>query len=180
MIRGPKLAKSVEEGVVLALFDVANQLYKLGDEVAAGAGLTTQQWLVLLQVAGDPNFARPAGNGATAGEATVGSGIARDRGVSRANVSTLVSQLIAKGYVQQQEHARDRRRKQLLVTEQGRRALATVEGARRESNRKLLGGLAPAERVQLLKSLRACLEHLWVTAGSGGVPSSSVRSRRQT
>jgi len=90
--------------------------------------------------------------------------------VSRANVSTLVSQLIAKGYVRQREQPGDRRRKQLLVTESGRRALAQIEPARRESNRKLLGALSPAERVQLLQSLRACLEHLWVTADSGGVP----------
>lgn len=158
---------AVEEGVVLALFDVANQLYKLGDAVAAGAGLTTQQWLVLLQIAGDPNFARPVRQSATSREETVGSAIARARGVSRANVSTLVSQLIAKGYVRQKEHARDRRRKALLVTEPGRRALASIERARREANRKLLGGLSTAERTRLLESLRACLEHLWATAAGG-------------
>jgi DNA-binding MarR family transcriptional regulator len=169
MNRGAGLTRSVEESVVLALFDVANQLYKLGDQVAAGAGLTTQQWLLLLQVAGDPNFARPARDGAGTDD-TVGSGIARARAVSRANVSTLVSQLIAKGYVRQREHPGDRRRKQLLLTAQGQRALAEIEPARREANRKLLGGLPPAERAQLLKSLRACLEHLWVTAESGGVP----------
>ena len=89
-------------------------------------------------------------------------------------MSTLLSQLIAKGYVQQQEHPGDRRRKQLLLTEQGRRALAAIEPARREANRKLLGGLAPAERAQLLRSLRACLEHLWITAESGGVPSTGT------
>ena len=169
MTGGARLTRSVEEGVVLALFDIANQLYKLGDAVAAGAGLTTQQWLVLLQVAGDPNFSRPT-RGVAADAEPAGSGIARDRGVSRANVSTLLSQLIAKGLVRQQEHPRDRRRRQLLLTEQGRRALAAIEPARREANRKLLGGLAPAERARLLRSLRACLEHLWTTGGSGGVP----------
>lgn len=161
-----RLTKSVEEGVVLALFDVANQLNKLGDEVAAGAGLTTQQWLVLLQIAGDPNFARPGGRSTAEGEATVASAIASARGVSRANVSTLVSQLIARGYVRQEEHARDRRRKRLLVTDAGRRALAGIETHRREANRRLLGGLAAAQRAQLLESLQACLEHLWTsTAG---------------
>jgi len=174
MNRGGRLTRSVEESVVLALFDVANQLYKLGDQVAAGAGLTTQQWLVLLQVAGDPNFARPVRGDATTDDA-VGSAIARARAVSRANVSTLVSQLVAKGYVRQREHPGDRRRKQLLVTAQGQRALAAIEPARREANRKLLGGLPPAERAQLLRSLRACLEHLWVTAESGGVPAARAR-----
>jgi len=169
MNRGARLTRSVEEGVVLALFDIANQLYKLGDAVAAGAGLTTQQWLVLLQVAGDPNFSRPT-RSASVDAGPAGSSIARDRGVSRANVSTLLSQLIARGYVRQQANPGDRRRKQLLLTEQGRRALAAIEPARREANRKLLGGLAPAERAQLLASLQACLEHLWITAGSGGVP----------
>lgn len=164
---GAKLAKSVEEGVVLALFDVTNQLHKLGDEVAAGAGLTTQQWLVLLQVAGDPNFHQPVRSPADDAD-TVGSGIARARGVTRANVSTLVAQLVAKGYLRQQEQTRDRRRKRLLITEQGRRALAAIEPARRDANRKLLGGLDVAERAQLLRSLRACLEHLCSTAGHDG------------
>ena len=97
MNRGARLTRSVEEGVVLALFDVANQLYKLGDAVAAGAGLTTQQWLLLLQVAGDPNFSRPSRSSVSDAD-PAGSSIARARGVSRANVSTLLSQLIAKGY----------------------------------------------------------------------------------
>lgn len=169
MSRGAKLTQSVEESVVLALFDVANQLNKLGDEVAAGAGLTTQQWLVLLQVAGDPNFHRPVRSAADDAD-TVGSAIARARGVTRANVSTLVAQLVAKGYVRQQEQPRDRRRKRLLVTDQGRRAIAAIEPARREANRKLLGGLEAAERAQLLRSLGACLEHLWTTAQSGDAP----------
>jgi len=162
-----RFTKSVEEGVVLALFDVANQLNKLGDEVAAGAGLTTQQWLVLLQIAGDPNFARPAQRAGADGEETVASAIASARGVSRANVSVLVSQLIARGYVRQEPHASDRRRKRLLVTDAGRRALASIESRRREANRRLLGGLGAAERAQLLESLQACLEHLWTSAAGG-------------
>lgn len=170
MSRGARLTRSVEESVVLALFDVAGQLHKLGDQVAAGAGLTTQQWLLLLQVAGDPNFSRPARGAAPAEADSVGSSIARTRGVTRANVSTLVSQLVGKGYLVQLEHPRDRRRKQLRITERGRRALEAIEPARREANRTLLGALSPGERAQLLKSLRACLEHLWITAESGGLP----------
>jgi hypothetical protein len=47
---------SVEESIVLTLFDLSNHLGKLGEGLAGRAGLTTQQWLLLLQVAGDPNF----------------------------------------------------------------------------------------------------------------------------
>jgi len=39
----------------MALFNLSNQLGKLGEGLAAQAGLTTQQWLGLLKVAGDPN-----------------------------------------------------------------------------------------------------------------------------
>jgi len=54
---------------VLSVLDLSNQLGKLGEGLAAHAGLTTQQWLVLLQVAGDPNFHALPMNGFSTGTA---------------------------------------------------------------------------------------------------------------
>ena len=69
-----------------------------GERLAAEAGLTTQQWIVLLQIAGDPNFPgaprrRPVG--------VLPSEIAAARGVSRATVSAIVSALLERGLVEQ-------------------------------------------------------------------------------
>ena len=84
---------------MLAVLDLSNQLGKLGEGLAAHAGLTTQQWLVLLQVAGDPNFHVPDGRAVPAKGGVLGSEIALARGVSRASVSTLVAQLLGKGLI---------------------------------------------------------------------------------
>jgi len=173
--------RTTEDSIVLTLFDIANELGKLGDGVASRAGLTTQQWLMLLQIAGDPNFAVPGDGPSRIGPGVMASDIARARGVTRANVSILVRQLLRLGFVSQAEQPDDRRRKQLAVTEAGRKALAEIESARHEANRNLLEGLTPAERRQLLRSLRTCLERLWLVDRSGGVGHAPARpARRRT
>lgn len=164
----PKKA-SVEESIVLAVLDLSNQLGKLGEGLAGQAGLTTQQWLVLLQVAGDPNFHSPDGRPARTKGGVLGSEIALARGVSRASVSTLVAQLLARGLVKRQAEASDRRRKGLSVTAKGRAALARLEASRRRANRVLLAELSVPQRVALLRSLRACLRcAVASTSVSGG------------
>jgi DNA-binding MarR family transcriptional regulator len=147
----------VEESVVLAVLDLSNQLGKLGEGLAAHAGLTTQQWLVLLQVAGDPNFHVPEGRATRAKGGVLGSEIALARGVSRASVSTLVAQLLGKGLVRQQPEEGDRRRKGLSMTAKGRAALGRLDASRRRANRVLLAELSGKERAALLRSLHACL-----------------------
>jgi MarR family transcriptional regulator, transcriptional regulator for hemolysin len=169
MPRPGRLSRTTEDSIVLTLFDIANELGKLGESVASRAGLTTQQWLLLLQIAGDPNFAAPKDAPSRIGQGVMASEIARARGVSRANVSMLVAQLLRLGMVSQEAQPDDRRRKHLTVTESGQRALASIESARRDANRNLLAGLTPTERRQLLRSLRACLERLWRVDRAGGV-----------
>jgi DNA-binding MarR family transcriptional regulator len=169
MPRAPLLTRTTEDSIVLTLFDIANELGKLGDGVSSKAGLTTQQLLMLLQVAGDPNFAVPKDGPSHNGPGIMASDIARARGVSRPNVSMLVAQLLRMGLVSQEEQPDDRRRKHLTVTSAGRRALADIESARYEANRNLFASLTPTERRQLLRSLRACLERLWLVDRSGGV-----------
>lgn len=169
MPRPPRLTRTTEDSIVLTMFDIANELGKLGEGVSSKAGLTTQQWLMLLQIAGDPNFAAPKDGPSRNGPGIMASDIARARGVSRANVSILVAQLLRMGLVSQQERPEDRRRKYLTVTDAGHRALAGIESARRQANQSLFASLTPTERKQLLRSLRACLERLWLVDRSGGV-----------
>jgi DNA-binding MarR family transcriptional regulator len=157
MSRGVPEKASVEESIVLSVLDLSNQLGKLGEGLAAHAGLTTQQWLVLLQVAGDPNFHAPDGRATRAKGGVLGSEIALARGVSRASVSTLVAQLLAKGLIRKQAESGDRRRKGLSVTAKGRASLARLDASRRHANRVLLAELGADERAVLLHALRACL-----------------------
>jgi DNA-binding MarR family transcriptional regulator len=162
--RPPK--PSPEEAIVLALFDLTNQLTKLGEAITARAGITPQQWMVLLQVAGDPNF-EARGRARASRRQTLASDIAADRGVSRAHISALVAGLRRRGLVQQVEHAGDRRRKHLELTGAGRRVIAQLDRGRRRANRALLADLTPAGRRAMLATLHACLRRLWVDSDKG-------------
>ncbi len=139
---------SVEKALILTLFDLANHLARRGEELASVADLTAQQWLVLLQIAGDPNFpgAVPRRRGIVASE------IARQRGVTRANLSAPVAALLRRGLVRRVEDRRDRRRKLLSVTAAGRAALETIEPLRRQANRLLFAELSAGERRELLQT----------------------------
>lgn len=174
--RSDRTEASVEESIVLALFDLTNQLTKLGERLAGRIGLTTQQYLILLHIAGDPNFTVPARRTAARQDGVLASEIASVRGVSRANVSALVAGLLRKRYVRQVDHPGDRRRRGLVATESGLRALASVEAARRRANRALLAGLDRCQRRQLLAALRSCLDRLWQDGPTATPPRRLVRS----
>jgi DNA-binding MarR family transcriptional regulator len=175
MARAVSDRASVEESIVMALFNLSHQVGKLGEGLAAHAGLTTQQWLVLLQVAGDPNFYVSDGKASRSKGGVLGSEIALARGVSRASVSTLMAQLLGKGLIRQQSEAGDRRRKRLSVTAKGRATLARLNASRRRANRTLLAELDARERAALLHALRACLRCAAASmAGAARTNSSSV------
>jgi len=161
-VRPLPFAPAVEEAIVLTLFDLTNQLTKLGGDLTARAGLTPQQWLVLLQVAGDPNFPQPAAPPADTSRGVLASDIALARGVSRPNVSALLAGLLRRGLVRQEEQPRDRRRKHLVLTPAGRKVLQRLEASRRRANRDLLADLDTRQCVALNGALLACLRRLWL------------------
>lgn len=146
----------VGEEIVLTLFDLANHLQKRGERIARRGGLTTREWLLLLQVSGDPSFpGGPCHDGRAGGP--LPSAIAEARGVSRANISGLLRSLLRRGLVRQVAGARDRRQRGLRLTGKGRRALSAIQPVRRRANRLLLARLGAAERRRLRDSLRTCL-----------------------
>lgn len=150
----PSLPATTEETIVLTLFDLANHLARRGEQLAGQAQLTTQQWLVLLQIAGDPNF--PGG-----GSTVLASEIARARGVSRATVSVTLAALRSQGLISDEPDPEDARRRRLALTAAGAAAIESIEPARRAANQRLLASLAPRDRERFLWFLRSCLDVLW-------------------
>lgn len=161
-----ELSHSTEESLILTLLDVANHLAKNGEALAAQVGLTSQQWLVLLQIAGDPNFPSPQrgaqrqGAQERVGEGLLASEIAAARGVSRANVSALLTPLLRRKLIRQTDDPADRRRKRLTLTAAGRRLLERLEPLRRGANQKLFADLEPEVKQELLDHLEHCLDKL--------------------
>lgn len=153
-----RLEARLEEAIVLALFDLANHLQRRGERLAEVAALTTQQWLVLLQIAGDPNF---PGSERQSSEHITASEIARTRGLSRPAMSAVIGALVRRGLVREEADPADRRRRFLAITAAGAKAVESIEGHRRAANARLLGGITPAERKTLHGLLEHCLGVLW-------------------
>jgi DNA-binding MarR family transcriptional regulator len=154
------ITESTEESLILTLLDLANHLTRNGERIARREGLTAQQWLLLLQIAGDPNFPR-LGAPAEPGTAVLASNIATARGVSRPTISALVSSLVQKGLVSQAEEPGDRRQKALRATPAGLELLARIEEPRHRANQELLAGFDSSEISLVLRVLRSCLDTLW-------------------
>ncbi len=156
----PSIAESIEESLILTLVDVANHLTRNGERLAQREGLTAQQWLLLLQIAGDANF--PRHDDSAADDApVVASAIATARGVSRPTISALVSALVHKGLVSQTDDPLDRRQKTLRVTARGLAVLQRMEPARQRANQALLAEFSERELQKVLLVLRSCLATLW-------------------
>ena len=141
----------VEQAIVLTLLDLANHLNRNAERLARLGGLTAQQWLLLRHVARRSHGDESAEGGVLASD------IALARGVSRSNVSALLAGLLDRGLVRQIEDPHDRRRRKLVPTPAGLRALEEIEPARQAANRELLRPLDVAERAMLLSSLQRCL-----------------------
>ncbi len=156
-----KSGSSIEESLILTLFDVVNHLTKNSEAVALEGGLTVQQWLVLLQIANDARFPQPAVAKRATTAGVLASEIADARGVSRPNISALVAVLLRKRFVDQQEDPNDRRRKTLGITAKGLRALEQIEPARRRVNAALFADFTEIELEAMHSFLQRWLEKLW-------------------
>jgi DNA-binding MarR family transcriptional regulator len=108
------IEKSIEESIVLNIFELANQLKKIGDEVYQKVGLTTQQWLILLHLAENPNL--PFFKREKHKKALMVSELADSLNVSRANITNLINVLLEKDLIWQYEDEKDRRKKRLELT----------------------------------------------------------------
>lgn len=171
-----RMAQRLEESVVLALFDLANHLQRRGERLAAVAGLTTQQWLVLLQIAGEPNFPSSAHDEE---DRVLASDIARVRGVSRATISAVISALKKRGLIREHADPADRRRRYLAITRAGADAIEAIEPERRVANERLLRGLDQADRKRMLDYLERCLGVLWEVVEDEQLSAARTRLARQ-
>ena len=157
----PEFETSDEEALILTLFDVVNYMTKNSEIMALEGGLTVQQWLVLLQIARDPCFPKPASPDHSRPNRMLASEIANARGVSRPNISVLVAALLRTGLVQQHDDPVDRRRKYLSITDKGLRALEQIEPVRRQVNTNLFADFSAEEMEVAGQFLRRLLAKLW-------------------
>lgn len=120
---------------------VAIFLTEVGD---AGFDMTPVQFAALVQIKSNPGL----------DQATLAGLIAYDR----TTIGGVVDRLVQKGWVARDISGRDRRARELRITADGDRVMATVEPAVQEAQRTMLAGLAPDEAAVFMQLLRKATE----------------------
>lgn len=110
---------------------------------AAGYDLTPVQYAALVAVATNPGI----------DQATLAGLIAYDR----ATIGGVVERLVQKGYLARRVSGRDRRARELHVTDAWREASAQVAPAVQRAQERMLIGLTPNESGQFMELLRKAI-----------------------
>ncbi|WP_298477649.1 MarR family transcriptional regulator [uncultured Maribacter sp.] len=150
--------KSIEESIVLSIFDLANQLKKIGDDVYLKVGLTTQQWLILLHLSGNPNL--PFFKREKHVKDLMASELAESLNVSRANITNLINVLLEKKLIKQFEDGQDRRKKRLRLTKKGIALIDKTQPSRLGVIHFLTEGFSTEQKQTFLTFLEECMSKL--------------------
>ncbi len=149
MIRKNDAAKTIWH-----ILEIADLLKKYGDLICAQQGITSQQWLILLYLAGDPNI--PYFEREKHLKPLMASELAEAFNVSRPNITNLLNGLIKKDLIQQIEDEVDRRKKRLQLSPKGIQLVEKLEPGRKSFNDNLFESLGPQEKKNLLQYLSTC------------------------
>ena len=153
------IEKSTEASIIQYLLQLANLLKQGGDLQCQSLGITTQQWLILLHLASDPNMPFFHGKQKN-GNPVRASQLAESFNVSRANITNLLNVLQDKGLVSQREVHVDRRKKHFELTEDGKAVLERLEPVRRAGNARLFSSFTPDEKDRFVSYLQRCFQHM--------------------
>ncbi len=152
------IKKSIEESIVLSILDLSSQLKKIGDEVYQKVGLTTQQWLILLHLADNPNL--PFFKREKHEKDLMASELADSLNVTRANITNLINILLDKGLIRQYEDNKDRRKKRLKLTKKGITLVNKTQPSRLGVINYLTEGFSKEEKQTFLCFLEQCMDKL--------------------
>jgi DNA-binding MarR family transcriptional regulator len=149
------LKKTVEATILQSILEFIEQLKRGGEILLHIHGLTSQQWIILLHIAMDPNLPFFKGSGRDA--PPTASELASYFNVSRANITNLLNTLSEKGLVRQVDDTVDKRRKILRLTEKGEAMVDRLEVLRHEANDKLFESFSAFEKSLFLNLIDRCL-----------------------
>lgn len=149
------IEKRLEESIILHLIALSDALKRRRDQISQELGITTQQWLILLYLAKDPNL--PFFEQEQHDKDMLAAEITRALDVSRPNVTNLIATLLEKGLVLQTEDKDDRRRKRLTLSPEGTRLLESLQLPRKTTNQQLFASLSEEERFTFLALIDKCL-----------------------
>jgi DNA-binding MarR family transcriptional regulator len=135
--------------VVQTLRRVNRLVQQSGDRIAREHGLTMQQWELL---------ARLTRAGAPVDQGRLACGLH----VSAPTLTALVDAVSERGLVERQAHPDDRRRRLVVLTDEGHGRLERTPHIGRTVGQRMLAGFTREERDQLAQLLQRCAENLEV------------------
>jgi len=152
------IEKCLETSILLGIYETAIKLVSKNVEFIQKAGLSNQQWIILIHLAKDPNLPyliREKHN-----KPMMATELAESLGVTRANITNLLNVLITKKLVKQIEDKEDRRIKRLVLTDKAERLIMRIHPDRMESNKAQLKGLNIQEKKQFLSHLQLITKNM--------------------
>jgi DNA-binding MarR family transcriptional regulator len=157
------IKKNQNASLIFHVIRFSETIRKHGDVLTQQYGITTQQWLILLLLAKDPNIIylqeHPQEKPMLAME------LADAMNVSRANITNLLNVLLRKKLIMQTEDVLDKRRKRLVLTKEGEKVVDALEGPRHKSNARLFSNFSKEEKDTFIEFIRISLAVLKNDAG---------------
>ena len=150
------LKKNLNASVIFHVIKLSETWKRNGDAITQQFGITTQQWLILLLLAKDPNILYFKENPQE--KPMMAKELAEAMNVSRANITNLLNVLIRKKLVVQLEDIHDKRRKRLSLTEAGKKLVEKMEFVRQEYNKRLFAKFSKADKLQFTQFIDICLQ----------------------
>jgi DNA-binding MarR family transcriptional regulator len=152
------IKKRLEESLLLRLILVGDRLKRRRDIISQQLNISTQQWLILLHVAKDPNI--PFFENDKHQKNLMPNEIASTLGTSRPNVTVLINGLVQKGLLSEEQDVDDKRRKRIGLTDAGVELLSNLQVKREELNTDLFADLAEDDKVRMLATLEKFIVNL--------------------
>ncbi|MBR0828135.1 winged helix-turn-helix transcriptional regulator [Bradyrhizobium manausense] len=109
----------------------------------AGFDLTPVQYAALASIKANPGI----------DQATLAGLIAYDR----TTITGVVDRLVQKNLLERRASSRDRRARELEITDEGKRTLRAITPAVEEAQRMMLRGLTPKEAAELMRLMRKAI-----------------------
>jgi DNA-binding MarR family transcriptional regulator len=152
------IRKSQNASLIFHVIKLSETVRKYGDVMTQQYGITTQQWLIMLLLAKDPNIVYFKDN--PQDMPLLAKELAEAMNVSRANITNLLNVLMKKKLVTQVHDGNDKRRKRLTLTREGDAILASIEPIRHKNNNRLLNNFTKEEKDVFIAFIQHALQIL--------------------
>jgi DNA-binding MarR family transcriptional regulator len=152
------IKKRFEESLILRLITLGERLKRRRDIICQNLGISTQQWLILLYLAQDPNI--EFWKNGEHKKHLLASELADALNVSRPNITNIINILMEKGLVVQVDDEEDKRRKRLTLSEAGNALLESLQPHRELLNSTLFSNLKQQQKDDFLQIVESCMEVL--------------------